>query len=686
VNLNQSIGSRIEVSGSINASQVRSKSTPTAGQQNANAGAVSAAIQYAPVLPIRRADGSYSLINPDLNVYNSLLDAPQTPNPVSLTNDVTDSLSDTRLLAQVSAQAELLDNLDLKIALGTDYANRGRNTYYPRTTLRGLQSSGDAIRGGSTAASWLDENTLTYQRKFGTAHSINLLGGYSRQRTDFEGNSVENSNFVSDITGYNNIAAGTQAGGANVSSRRSAQTLESYLARANYSLLDKYLLTATIRRDGSSRFAENRKWGSFPSVAFAWRASQESFFANQKWIDELKFRVSTGTVGNPSIRPYQSLARLNNVGYSFNGTAVAGYYPTSVANPDLTWETTRERNVGLDFAFLDRFSFTADAYTKKTTDLLLQISLPYETGFESALANRGSVRNTGVELGLDANIIKGSSDHRAFAWRANVNFAHNNNEVLDLGGPTTIFADLLTSDYNLPGTMITVGKPIGEFYGFKGLGVIRDSAAAAKVTYKNFSNSSYKPGDMLAADLDGDGVITLADRTDIGSPIPKFTMGLTNVFTFRGVELSGLLQGVYGNKILNVNRIRTESSPRVNVSTERYLDAWSPTNLDAKFPKIGENPNQVGTNNFTDNLLEDGSYIRLRSLSVSFGLPAVLAAKTRLEGARVYATGNNLWTATHYTGFDPDVSSQSTGTTNRGIDIGAYPLSRSVTIGLNLNY
>jgi hypothetical protein len=191
---------------------------------------------------------------------------------------------------------------------------------------------------------------------------------------------------------------------------------------------------------------------------------------------------------------------------------------------------------------------------------------------------------------------------------------------------------------------------------------------------------------MKVLDIDGDGVITVNDRTDIGNPIPKFTMGLTNTFAFRSIELSGLLQGVYGNKILNINRIRTESSPRVNISVERYLNAWSPTNPDGTFPRIGENPNQVGTNNFTENLLEDGSYVRLRSLTLSFLLPERLAMRSRLSGARVYATGTNLFTATHYTGFDPDVSSQSVGTTNRGIDIGAYPLTRSVTVGLNLNY
>ncbi|MEO7455942.1 MAG: TonB-dependent receptor [Gemmatimonadaceae bacterium] len=685
VNLNQSIGSRIEMAGSLTASQARSKSTPTAGQQNSNSGAVSAAIQYVPILPVKRADGTYSYINTDLNRFNALLDAPQTPNPVSLAREVMDSLSDTRLLGNVFGQVELLDNLNFKVTFGTDYASRGRNTYYPRTTLRGQQNNGDAIRGASISSSWLNENTLSYNRKFGTAQDLSLIGGYTRQRTDAEGNTVTNSQFVSDITGYNDIGAGTQAGGPGVSSRRSTQTLESWLGRANYALLDKYLFTATLRRDGSSRFAANRKWGNFPSAAFAWRVSEEPFLANMRSIDELKLRVSYGIVGNPSIRPYQSLARLNDVGYSFGGTAIAGYYPTSVANPDLTWESTAQTDLGLDFAFMQRFTFTADFYKKKTTDLLLQISLPFETGFQSALANRGSVENQGFELGLDAQILK-QSNKKGLGWRANVNFARNTNKVTDLGGPDRIFADLLTSDYNLPGTLIQVGKPVGVFYGFKSEGVIRDSAAAAAITWKNFNNSTFKPGDMKVLDLDGDGVITVNDRTDIGNPIPKFTMGLTNSFSYGSFELSGLLQGVYGNKILNINRIRTESSPRVNVSVDRYLNAWSPTNPDGTFPKIGENPNQVGTNNFTDNLLEDGSYIRLRSLSLSFLLPERLAVKTRMTGARVYATGTNLWTATHYTGYDPDVSSQSVGATNRGIDIGAYPLSKGVTIGINLNY
>jgi TonB-linked SusC/RagA family outer membrane protein len=686
LNLTQHLGTRVELAGSFSAAQARAKSTPTQGQQNANAGAVSAAILYVPILPVRRADGTYSLSNPDLNAYNSLLDAPQTPNPVSLTNDVTDSLSDTRLMSQIYAQAELLDNLKFKVSFGTDWADRGRNTYYPRTTMRGASSNGDAILAGTTTSSWLNENTLSYERKIGANQQLTALAGYTRQATTFDGYSTENTNFVSDITEYNSIGVGAQLGGANISSRHSQQTLESFLARVNYSLLDRYLLTATIRRDGSSRFAVNKKYGDFPSIAFAWRASSERWVRDRKWIDDLKFRITTGTVGNPSIRPYQSLARLGSTSYATGGTMVSGYYPTAVANADLTWESTKQVDYGVDFAFLDRFTFVADYYAKRTTNLLLQVSLPFETGFQSALANRGSVQNNGVELGLDMQLKK-QIRGRGFGWRANVNYATNWNKVLDLGGPPVIFGDVLTTDYNLPGTTIRVGQPIGSFFGFVASGVIRDSTAAAAITWKNASGNAFKPGQMRIEDLDGDGVITLSDRTEIGNPIPKFTMGLTNTFSYGRVELTALLQGVYGNKILNINRIRTETQPRGNVSVDRYLKAWSPTNPNGTFPSIGENPNTLFANGqFTSNLLEDGSYLRLRALTLTFQVPEALALRSQLAGARVFVTATNLFTITHYIGYDPDVSSQSVGAFNRGIDIGAYPLSKSVTMGLSLNF
>ena len=684
LNLEQALGSRFNVGANLTASQARSKSTATAGQQNGNAGAVSGALQYVPILPVKRPDGSYSYINTDLNAYNSLLDAPQTPNPVSLAREVIDSLSDTRVLGNMYAEAALIPDLKLRVSLGADYADRWRDTYYPRSTLRGQQSNGAALRASATTYSWLNENTLTYQRTAGP-HNITLLGGYSRQRTDLDGENMSNSNFVSDITGYFDIGAGTQTGGPSISSRHTTQTLESWLSRMNYSLLDRYLFAVTYRADGSSRFAAGRKWGRFPSAAFGWRVSDEGFMKRFSAIDQLKLRFSTGIVGNPSIRPYQSLARLNDQGYSFGGSPFSGYYPIAVGNPDLTWESTHQVDQGIDLGLWNRVNFTLDWYRKRTTDLLLQINLPLETGFESALANRGSLENRGLEMSLDVDILKGDGDG-GFGWRSNFNWARNRNKVLSLGGQETIFADLITSDYNLPGTFIQVGKPIGMFYGFKSGGVIPDDAAAAAVTWDNFNGSAFEAGDMLVYDLDGDGVITLNDRTDIGDPTPDYTYGMTNTFTLGAFAITGLLQGSHGGKILNVNRIRTESSPRVNLSKDRFLEAWTPQNPNAKYPRIGENPNQVGTNNFTDNLLESGSYLRLRTITLSAGLPGRLLGRTGATSARLYITGANLWTSTDYSGFDPDVSGQSVGNLNRGIDIGAYPLAKSVTGGVSLTF
>jgi TonB-dependent starch-binding outer membrane protein SusC len=698
LNLNQAFGQRVELGGSFTGSLVRSKSTPTAGQQNSNAGAVSAAIQYVPLLPVKRDDGTYSYIGTDLRAYSTLLDPPQTPNPVSLTDEVRDSLGDTRLLGNIFARAELLPGLEARVSVGADYAGRWRRTYYPRTTLRGEQSNGEAIRGTSVTNSWLNENTLTYKREFGGKHDITLLGGYTQQQQTVDGETMNNTNFVSDITGYFDIGAGTQEGGPGISSRRTSQTLESWLGRAHYSLLDRYLMTLTYRTDGSSRFAPAKKWGSFPSAAVAWRLSSEPWFKGLTGrVEELKLRASYGFVGNPSIRPYQSLARLNDQGYSFGGTPYAGYYPIAVGNPDLTWETTRQIDFGIDVAFLNRFNLTADYYEKRTKDLLLQIELPLESGFETALANRGIVENKGFELGLETRILNAANRAGAFGWRANLNFAKNRNKVIDLGGPTEIFADLLTTDYNLPGTMIRVGKPLGVFYGFQSAGVIPDSVAANKVTWTNFNGSKFTEGDMLVLDIAGrdslgnlvmtpDGQITLDDRTDIGDPTPDFTVGLTNTFSFGNFELTGLLQGQYGGKVLNINRIRTESSPRANIAVDRYLNRWTPENRTAKYPALGENPNQVGTNNFTSNLLEDGSFMRLRTLTLSYLVPTSLQNRLNMSASRIYVTGTNLFTMTDYSGFDPDVSSQSVGSTNRGIDIGAYPLARTVTVGVSFNF
>jgi len=692
VNVSQQIGRKFEIGANLTASRVTTRSVATDGQQNKGAGVVSGALQYQPILPVRRPDGSYSYIFTDIP---SQLNPPETPNPISMALDVADSLTDARLLANSYAEYALFPSLKFRTSLGGDYADRGRYTYFPRTTLRGSLTNGEALRATGLTTSWLNENTVTWQKTLGR-HAFTVLGGFTRQKQEQINDSESNTQFVSDINGYNNIGSGTQQGGPSISSRRQVWTLMSYLGRINYTLADRYLFTFTGRRDGSSRFGAGKKWGVFPSAAFAWRASDEGFLKGIKSLDDLKFRVSTGTVGNPSIRPYNSLARLSDQNYSFNGGLIAGYYPFAVANPNLTWETTTERNAGVDVGLFNRLTITADAYTKTTKDLLLTVQLPLETGFATALQNLGSIRNSGIEIDVGLQVLKPSS--KGLGWRTAANFARNRNRVVELGGLGEIQADFVTGDFNLPGSRILAGQPIGMFYGFISDGIIRNAADSAAYTTLNFANGRRgRPGELKIRDVASrdsagnlvmtpDGRITLDDRTTIGDPTPSFTYGWTNTLSFRGFELTGLFQGVQGNKVLNVNRLRSETSPRSNVQADRYFDRWTPTNENAKYPAIGENPNQVGTNNYTSDLLEDGSFIRLRSVTVTWVVPERLVTARGFSSARLYLTGANLVTWTKYNGFNPDVSSGGVGTSNRGVDIGAYPLARSFTLGLTVGY
>ncbi|MEP6494838.1 MAG: TonB-dependent receptor [bacterium] len=695
-NIDQSIGDKLRLASTVTLSRVNSNSVPTDGSLNGGAGAVGAAIDYYPVLPVRQPNGTYTLMSP--NSPSSLLGATNIANPVSMANDVTDKLGDTRALANASGEYTLADGLRLKVSLGTDLSSRNRDTYYPRTTLMGSQVNGQAVRGTTSSTNFLNENTLAYNHAFGANHLVDAVAGYTRQQSDLNASSIKNSNFVSDIDVFESIGSGTQNGGPTVASGHTRWTLASYLGRLNYTLANRYLFTVTGREDGSSRFGADHQWGFFPSAAFGWRVSDEPFMANLSKVELLKFRASYGLAGNPSIRPYQSVAHLLSQQYTFGGTVVPGYYPASVGNPNLGWETTRQLDIGADLGlYSGRVSLTADLYRKTTDDLLLAVNLPFESGFASALQNAGSVRNNGYELGLTLTILDGKAKN-SLGWTSTINYSHNKNQVLNLGGVNQIFASSVNSDLKLLGTLIQVGQPLGVFYGYQAAGLLRDSAAAADYTtkVKPISGTSWKPGDVKLLDLAGvdslghptgpDGKIDANDRTIIGDPNPKFNAGFMNTFSFRSFRLSAMMDAVSGNKILNLNNVRLEAgSPATNVVADRYLDSWTPTNPNAKYPRINFTPGTIGSD-ITSDLLEDGSFLRLRSLTFDVGLPDRLVSRYGLTATRVYVTGANLVTWTHYSGFNPDVSSLGIGNVNRGIDVGAYPLARSFTFGINVTY
>ncbi|MFL5538626.1 MAG: SusC/RagA family TonB-linked outer membrane protein [Longimicrobiaceae bacterium] len=688
-NLEQGIGPRFRFGTNLAASRVSTSFVPTDGESNRRAGAVGAALQAYPFLPVRFANGVYPYQGRDLAAVGiPSTNAAELVNPVSLAAEVQDDEGDTRLLGNAYTSYELLPGLTARVSVGGDYADRFRNTYYPRSTRTGLEApNGQAIRGTSTILSVLNENTLTYDHDLGSTSHLNVVGGFTWQTNVTERTSVTGADFVTDVNGFNDISSARVPGTPRSSKEKWA--LESFLFRANYTLLDRYLLTFTGRSDGSSRFGRGNKWAFFPSVAAGWHVSEERFLRDVDAVSDLKLRASYGSAGNPSIRPYQSLARLIGTGYSFGGNPVTGYFPVGVANDELTWESTTQLDLGLDLGLFSRASLTFDWYHKDTNNLLLTVDLPSESGFARALVNAGSVENRGIELALNVEMLRAQAGSRRVGWRSGLTFARNRNRVTELGGDNEITASSISDDFKLPGTVVRVGQPVGVFIGYQTAGIVRDSAQALGLAgvVNRATGNAYRPGDVLFVDQDGNDTIDVRDRTVIGNPNPDFTLGWQNTVAFRGFELSGLLQGAFGNEILNLNRWRlTGGDAATNLLRERYEERWTPQHPDAKFPRLGVNTVGAGTTDYNDLILEDGSYLRLKTVSLSYALPARWLQPRGVTMARLYLSGTNVLTWTDYKGFDPEVSSFGTGNLNRGIDIGAYPAARAWVFGINFTY
>lgn len=691
LNLNQDIGTRMRVGTNITGSRVSTSFAATDGAVGgSDASAVAAALQFIPTLPVRRENGTFTNMASDAPAeLSGALAIPDVQNPVAVLTSMRDVLGENRVLGTLFGEYDLMEGLTFRSSVGANITNRTRDTYWPRVTLRGAQTNGQAIRGRTESSSWLNENTLSFNRTLGSAHLLNAVVGYSRQIQETTRTGMTNENFLSDDLGYHDIGAGNREGGPVVTSGETRTTLASYLGRVNYNLLGRYLFTVTGRYDGSSRFGPDRKWGFFPSAALAWRVSEEPFMRDVEALDELKFRLAYGATGNAAVAPYQSLAVLDPRNTSLGGVIVTGYRQTALANRELGWETTRQLDAGVDVGLWGVMTLTADYYNRRTEDLLFPVQLPLESGFREVWQNAGTVQNRGIELALGVNALRGDGLDEA-RWTSSFNFARNRNKVLDLGGLDVLRVRGISANFNFPGTDVRVGQPIGVFYGYRTDGLFRDSAEAAGYGAR-LPDRAFQAGDARVLDLSGpqgvpDGVINELDRTIIGDPNPDFTLGWSNSFAWKGFELSGLLHGSFGGDVMNLNLIRVEGgSPITNVTRDRFLDRWTPENPDAAYPRIGASSGSIGSN-YVDVMLEDASYLRLGNVTLSYGLPSRWVGPRGLREARVYVTGNNLQTWTRYSGFNPDVSSMGVGNVNRGVDVGAYPLARTITVGVNVGY
>lgn len=572
------------------------------------------------------------------------------------------TLSNTAL-GNASVDFKINKNLVFKTLVGIEYKMNVHETFIP---IIFEDDRGSASDGYSYSNSFLNENTLTYTKTFKEKHQLNIVGGVTYQTYMSRNEEAEVTGLANNITENYNLAS------ASVISPPSNSIAEwrllSALGRINYSYNNKYLITASMRADGSSRFGENNKWGRFPSAAIAWRVSEEPFIKRISLIDNLKLRASYGITGNTALSPYQSLSKLSSVRTVYqNQVEEVGYVPNNIANSNLKWETTAQTNFGLDLGiWKGRLSFTLDYYKKKTSNLLASVPLPTSTGFSSVLKNIGEIDNSGFEFSVNADILNSE-----FKWNAFAQVSTNKNKVTRLSGGSDIIGSSLSHPFNAPTNIARVGQPLGAFYGLIEDGLTDDGF----IKYK---------------DINGDGVVNTLDRVILGSPYPDYIYSLDNNFSFKNFDLNIFIEGVQGNQIFwaTSGTFLNSFQRGHNQLEDLFGHYWTEENPDphAKYPKISSKT----TAQVSDRYVKDGSYARLKSITLTYHIP--VQNISWLTDMQLYISGTNLYTLTQYPGLDPEVN--TTGTDSQsvgarllmGIDQGAYPTAKTITFGARITF
>jgi TonB-linked SusC/RagA family outer membrane protein len=595
----------------------------------------------------------------------------------------------TNLLGNMEATFKITDNLSYTFNGGLNYRLRTRDIFTPSNVGSGILPNAVGSSSNSRAYDYIVSNYLTFADEFGENHEFSATLGAEYSEFNNYGASLSVNDFDIQLLGFDNFGVAT--GIPVVGSNRSQSILQSGFTRFNYSFKNKYLLTATVRADGSSRFAENEKWGYFPSAAVGWRISEEDFLKESNTISNLKLRGSWGETGSQAIAPYQSLSRYGTTTYSIGNAPTLAFTPQSVANPNLKWETTEQKNLGLDLGlFRNRLNFTFDYFVKTTKDLLQSVQIPSQSGFGGALVNFGSIENKGIELNLDALVVNAKD----FQWNSSLNYTSYKTEVLELGGAEEIFGPGFSINVFGNGHIYRPGEEFGQFFGLNAIGLIQESDfdTGGNPTFPVFRNDT-QLGHWKFEDVNGDGVITNDDRKVIGNPNPDFLFGWNNDFTYKNLTLNVFIQGSIGNDLYNPLRTTLSSGffnneAYKNQTVEWYENRWTPQNPtnDIRFPSINSVAPAVA-----NYMVEDGSYIRFRNISLRYNVP--LPDRIGLTSLQVFATGTNLITITDYSGFDPEVSSLDADTIRPnnsglapGVDLGAYPRPKTITFGVNLSF
>ncbi|MGZ5254796.1 MAG: SusC/RagA family TonB-linked outer membrane protein [Flavitalea sp.] len=675
-NLERKVTERLTVGNTLSYSRIKSTGVLT----NAGTivpGVVSSAILFNPVLSVYDSTrtGGYTFENDRGKILG---------NPFAEANEFTSLTTLSRILGNVYLNYQLHKNLEFRTNFGIDGFSNEEGSFGPNFLKRTEASNGEATLGTTNGMTWLNENTLNYNNTFGDKHAVNALAGFTMQRFNNSKLFVYAFDFPDNRTGYHNIATGLKP--QKPFNSESSWSMISYLGRINYTFDNKYLFTFTGRVDGSSKFAEGKKYGFFPSAAFAWRVSRENFMENVESINDLKFRVSYGILGNQAIPPYQSLALVGPYGEgSFNtgsGTEVyTGQEPLSYVNTALRWETTRQFDIGFDLSMYNsRVSLTADYYKKKTNDLLLSSPIPLTTGFSSTLLNIGNIENHGIDLELRTVNLKGELE-----WTSGFNYSMNRNSITNLNSETDIILN--------GAVLLREGESIGTFYGYEFDGIFQtdQEAASSPVLIGQEPGSSNpasraKAGDRKYRDQNKDGKIDANDRTILGTANPKFTWGFNNAFSYKNIELSVFFQGSQGNKMANLNNFDLLNfNGQNNVLADAALNRWTPDNPSNKYPRALA-AGSLDQGIFSSAIVEDASYIRLKNVTLSYNLPSKFISRIKMSNLRLYVSGTNLWTLTDYSGYDPEANTFGQSTTLVGLDIGGYPQAKVLTFGLSASF
>ena len=678
INLDQQLSSRFRVGTSLNTSRTHTNGSVRSEASLGNSGTVLGALTQIPTIPIYKADGTYGT------------------NPFTLSDNPVGNLLETsnqavvyQLQNNLYAEFDVLKDLTLRSTFGIDFRNSNENAFYstnyPGTAASDPSTKGSATVGTSQALSWINENVLTYTKTFGDKHHLTLLGGESMQSYDRRTSGGATQGFSFNIP-YLSAGATTRT---KPYSYEEQWALLSFYSRAIYNYDERYLATVSFRADASSRFAAQNRFGYFPAASLGWHVSRENFFPQSKAVSDLKVRVSFGAVGNQEIPIYSRFSTYDlGYGYQQGGTTtpiIASGGSTNVIGNNVKWETTHQYDAGLDVGLLsNRVTLTFDIYKKHTTDLLYQVTIPQSTGAGSlqVIQNIGTIDNKGIEIGVVTTNVE--AQNGGFGWTTNFNITGNRNMVVDIGTQANAAGVQVprtdpSSGYNI----LQAGSPLGVFYGYQVLGIVQSDADGASVPKQN--GYTPKAGDLRFQDTNGDGKVDGSDRIVIGNPNPKAFLGFTNNFSYKGVELSVFFQSSLGNDIYNQNRTITEGQTTALNQSAAVLNHWTLTNTNTNIPRpVFGDPN--GNNNVSTRFIEDGSYVRLKNLTVAYNVPVSLSKRAAIKNLRVYATALNLVTWTKYSGYDPEVAADPLSNTALGRDYGVYPQARTYTVGLNATF